>query len=42
MDTVSVTSGVQLYQIDAPPASPAWSGSPGSFVAPAFEPTNVP
>src|SRR5262245_47611943 len=27
-------SGVQLYQSDAPPRSPALSGSPGSVVAP--------
>jgi hypothetical protein len=25
-------AGVHAYQTDAPPASPAWSGSPSSFV----------
>src|SRR5918999_2796594 len=28
-----VAGAVHLYQTEAPPASPAWSGSPDSFVA---------
>ena len=34
--------GVQRYQMEAPPALPAWLGSPGSLVAPAFDPFAVP
>ena len=33
---------VQLYQTDLPPALPAWSGSPVSFVAFTFVPLTVP
>ena len=32
---------VQLHQADAPPAWPAWSGSPASLLAPWFEPVAV-
>jgi hypothetical protein len=33
---------VHAYQIEAPPAFPAWLGSPVSFVAPTFDPVAVP
>src|SRR5438552_1766104 len=33
---------VQRYQTEAPPEFPASGGSPGSFVAPRFEPATVP
>ena len=39
---VPLAGAVQRYQIEAPPALPAWFGSPGSFVAPTFEPVAVP
>src|SRR3954453_22896213 len=34
-------AAVQRNQIDAPPARPAWSGSPTSFEAPRLEPVTV-
>ena len=34
-------SGAQRYQTDAPPASPAWLGSPASLVAPWLVPASV-
>jgi hypothetical protein len=37
-----VKSGVQLNHTEAPPASPAWFGSPISFDAPAFDALSVP
>jgi hypothetical protein len=33
---------VHRYQTDFPPASPAWFGSPISFVAPTFDPATLP
>ena len=33
---------VHAYQTEWPPALPAWFGSPGSFVAPTFEPLTTP
>jgi hypothetical protein len=42
MVTEPAEGAVQRYQIDAPPALPAWLGSPDSLVAPAFEPVAVP
>ena len=33
--------GVHTYQTDAPPALPAWSGSPGSLVAPTLLPCTM-
>src|SRR5438105_3169238 len=39
---VPLAGAVQRYQTEAPPALPAWLGSPDSFAAPAFEPVTVP
>ncbi len=39
---VPALGAVQEYQIDAPPAFPAWFGSPVSLVAPTLEPMAVP
>src|SRR3954468_7786823 len=40
--TVPLEGAVQVNQTDAPPALPAWSGSPASLVAPALEPDALP
>ena len=36
--TVPPAGAAQVHHSDAPPASPAWSGSPGSLPAPALVP----
>src|ERR1039458_7000404 len=38
--TVVATGATQDHQTDAPPLDPAWLGSPGSLVAPTFDPLN--
>src|SRR5205807_3964621 len=40
--TEPAAGATQRYQIETPPALPAWFGSPDSFVALAFEPVTVP
>ena len=39
---VPLAGAVHANQTEAPPALPAWFGSPGSFVAPTFEPVAEP
>ena len=40
--TAPPSGAVQLHHSDAPPPSPAWSGSPGSLAAPALLPVARP
>src|SRR2546423_3213546 len=39
---VPLAGAVQRYQIECPPALPAWLGSPASLVAPTLVPARLP